>query len=353
MKILVIGGSQFVGRAFVTEALARGHEVTTFNRGVSAADLPGVEAVHGDREVTADLERLVAGGRHWDAVVDTCGYVPRVVGEGARVLSGHADAYLYVSSLAALRGWGAAPSVDDDSPAHDCPPDAGPDDGDYGVLKAGCERAVTRHFDGRTLLFRAGVITGPYDNVGQLDAWLWRLRAAEGGRRRVLAPGNPDLAMRVIDARDIAAFGLHCLDARRTGPYIVAAPEDHTTYGAWLAACAEATGTDPELEWVDDDFLLGHGVTPWTDLPMWIPDAPEHTCMWATPATRAEAAGLVCRPPAETVRDTWAVLRDRPAPELPLANTHGHLSGLAAGRERELLAAWDARRGPDTAARRT
>ncbi|MGK5628333.1 NAD-dependent epimerase/dehydratase family protein [Streptomyces sp. URMC 123] len=341
MKILVIGGTQFVGRAFVTEALARGHEVTTFNRGVSAADLPGVEAVHGDRQVAADLERLVDGGRRWDAVVDTCGYVPRVVGAAARALSGHADTYLYVSSLAAVRDWGTAPTVDDDSPTHDCSPDAGEDDGDYGVLKAGCERAVVRDFAGDTLLFRAGVIVGPHDNVGQMDSWLWRLRTAEGERRRVLAPGSPDIGMRIIDARDIALFGLRCLEERRTGPFVVAAPERHTTYGDWLAACAAATGSRAELVWADDAFLLERGVEPWSDLAMWIPDRPDQLTLWATATDRAEAAGLVCRPIAETARDAWAVLSDRTPPELPLVNSWGHRAGLAPERERELLAAWD------------
>ena len=159
MRLLVIGGSVFLGRTFVEEALRHDHDVTTFNRGLTGIDVPGVEAVRGDREVTADLRRLV-GGRHWDAVVDVCGFTPRVVGESARILSGHADSYAFISSISAFPAWPGEP-VDDNSPLHDCPADAGPDDGDYGELKAGCERAVQSAFDGQVLIISPGLILGP------------------------------------------------------------------------------------------------------------------------------------------------------------------------------------------------
>ncbi|HEX2361668.1 MAG TPA: NAD-dependent epimerase/dehydratase family protein, partial [Jiangellaceae bacterium] len=168
MRILVIGGSVFLGRAFVTEALRRGHEVTTFNRGLTGADVPGVEIVRGDRQLTADLERLV-DDRRWDAVVDVCGFAPRVVGESVRLLSGHADSYLFVSSISAIRDWPAEP-VDEASARHECAPDAGPE-GDYGVLKAGCERAVETGFGGRVLIISPGLILGPHENVGRLPWW--------------------------------------------------------------------------------------------------------------------------------------------------------------------------------------
>ena len=152
MQILVLGGSVFLGRAFVAEALRRSHEVTTFNRGRSGTDPDGVEVVRGDREVTDDLQRLVEG-RHWDVVVDTCGFVPRVVGESARTLSGHARAYLFVSSFHAYADWPAEP-VDESSPRYACAVDAGPDDVVYNELKAGCERAIEESFNGNSLILR-------------------------------------------------------------------------------------------------------------------------------------------------------------------------------------------------------
>src|SRR3954454_8084634 len=133
MRLLIIGGSRFLGRTIAQTALAAGHEVTVFNRGKSAPDVPGVESLRGDRESEADLERL-AGHGPWDAIVDTSGYVPRVVGGAARALAASAPAYVFMSTCSVFSDWPGAP-VGDDSPVYECSPDAGPDDGDYGTLK--------------------------------------------------------------------------------------------------------------------------------------------------------------------------------------------------------------------------
>lgn len=194
-----MGGSVFLGRAITQEALRRGHEVTTFNRGRNGVDLVGVEAVKGDREVPEDLDRLVAG-REWDAVIDVHGQVPRVVGESVRRLAGRAGSYAYISSISALSDFPER-ECDESSPLFECAPDAGPEDGHYGMLKAGCERAVEEGFDGNVLIIQPGLILGPYENVGRLPWWLDRI--SRGGR--VLAPGDPNRAMQVIDVRDIAA----------------------------------------------------------------------------------------------------------------------------------------------------
>ena len=297
--MLVLGGSVFVGRAFVVEALRRGYDVTTFNRGITGVDVPGVEAIRGDREVTADLERLV-DDRHWDAVVDVCGFTPRVVGESARLLTGHADSYLFVSSISAIRDWPAEP-VDENSPLHECPPDAGPGDGDYGVLKAGCEGAVAEEFDGRVLIISPGLILGPHENVGRLPWWLRRI--ARGGH--VLAPGDPDRRLQVIDARDIARFGLTQIVVGSTGRFLASGVRGNTTFGRLLSDCVFVTGSDAELVWVDDEFLLDHGVEEWTELPMWTVGGSETAATWLPSSEKALAAGLRCRPVTETVRDTW------------------------------------------------
>ena len=336
MRILVIGGSVFLGRAFVVEALRRGHDVTTFNRGITGVDVPGVEAVRGDRDVTADLERLV-DGRHWDAVVDVCGFTPRTVGESARLLSGRADCCLFVSSISAIRDWPIEP-VDESSPLHDCPPDAGPDYGDYGVLKAGCERAVVAEFDGRVLIISPGLILGPHENVGRLPWWLRRI--ARGGQ--VLAPGSPDRQLQVIDARDIAAFGLAQISAAGSGRFLTSGVHGNTTFGRMLSDCVSVTGSGAELVWVDDEFLLECGVEEWTELPAWTAGGPDTAAVWLPSSDKALAAGLRCRPVTETVRDTWDWVASGGADVLKVYRvTPQH--GVEPTKEAAILAAWAAR----------
>ncbi len=325
MRLLVLGGSVFLGHAFVARALEDGYQVTTFNRGRSGVDVPGVEVVRGDRESGEDLRRLV-DGRYWDAVVDTSGFVPRTVLRAARVLSGHAGAYLFVSSVHACAEWPTGP-VDEESPLHECPPDAGDDDGVlYNALKAGCERAVREGFDGKVLIVSPGLITGPRENVPRLTWWL--LRVARGGK--VLAPGGPGRELSLIDARDIAAFGLARLAAGAAGRYLVSGPADTTTFGRLLRECADVTGSDAEFVWADDAFLAGQGVKQWTELPMWAPDTPDFAGIWHASADRAVEAGLQCRPVADTVRATWEHLEDGPTPG----------QGIAAEKEQRILTLW-------------
>ncbi|MGW7362875.1 NAD-dependent epimerase/dehydratase family protein, partial [Streptomyces sp. NPDC054841] len=183
MKILVIGGTVFLGRALVDEALRRGDEVTLFNRGQSGPTPSGVEAAQGDREDETAL-RALAEGRTWDCVIDTCGFEPRTVQRSVRALAGHAGAYAFVSSFHAYADW-PAKGVDETFPRHACSPDASPDDVPYNALKAGCERAVEEGFPGHTLIVNPGIIVGPGENVGRLPWWLETI--ARGGR--VLAPG--------------------------------------------------------------------------------------------------------------------------------------------------------------------
>ncbi|MEV5407559.1 NAD-dependent epimerase/dehydratase family protein [Thermopolyspora sp. NPDC052614] len=342
MKVLVIGGTVFQGRAIVAEALRRGHEVTTFNRGRSAPDVEGVEAVRGDRQATADLERLV-NGREWDFVVDVCGFVPRVVAESARLLSGRAATYAFVSSISAVSGYPAS-VVDESSPLYECSPDAGPDDGpdggDYGVLKAGCERAVEKYFDGNRLIVVPGLILGPHENVGRLPTWLRRVH--RGGR--FVAPGDPGRPLQLIDARDIAIFTLDQAERGVDDRFLLTGPPGGTTFGDLLADCAAVTGSTAEPVWMDDQFLLDHGVQPWLELPLWAPEQPDWTFVWQISTAKAQAAGLRCRPITETVRDTWAWLRDLGVPDklIRYRDTVPE-PGIDPGKESRILAAWDAR----------
>ncbi|MBG0830780.1 NAD-dependent epimerase/dehydratase family protein [Planomonospora sp. ID67723] len=337
MRTLVIGGSVFLGRAIVEEALRRGHEVTTFNRGVSGEDLPGVEAVRGDRESREDLARL-ADGREWDAVVDVCGFVPRVVGDSVRALNGRAATYAFISSISACSAWPATGPTDEDSPRFECAPDAGPQDGDYGVLKAGCERAVEQGFDGSALIIEPGLILGPHENVGRLPWWL--TRTARGGK--VLAPGDPQVAMQLVDARDIASFTLSQAEAETADRFFVSGIEGNSTYGGFLDECRTVTGSDAEFVWVDDRFLLDREVQPWTELPLWAPDDPEFAGVWRPSSAKARAAGLVCRPVAETVRDTWAWLREIPEDRRSFGSARLH-HGIAPEKEAKILDEWEQR----------
>jgi len=340
MRLLVLGGTRFVGRAIVEEALGRGHDVTTFNRGQTGLDLAGVEAVRGDRESSADLHRLVTG-RSWDVVVDTSGYVPRVVGDAARALVGRAGRYIFLSTISVYPDW-PANGVSEASPVYECSPDVGGSAADeaswsaiqYGGYKAGCERAVAEVFGDRALVLRPGVILGPHENVGRLTWWLRRI--ARGGR--VLGPGNPDRSIQPIDVRDVASFALDLAGSGRAGVLNVAAPKGHATFGSMLAHCAHATDSNSELVWVDDGFLVEQGVRQWTEIPLWR----LHAGTWDVDTTMARTGGLLCRPLAETVWDTWAWMGERGGPA-PYGRQAQH--GLSPEREQQLLALWEAQAG--------
>ncbi|MDH6133622.1 2'-hydroxyisoflavone reductase [Kitasatospora sp. MAA4] len=346
MRLLVIGGSVFLGQAFVADALARGWEVTTFNRGQTARDLPGVEVVRGDREVQADLDRLAEAGP-WDAVVDVCGYVPRVVGASVRALAQQTRTYLFVSSISAVQEWGTA-AVDESSARFACAADADQDAGEYGALKAGCERAVEEGFPQGALVLEPGLIMGPGDRAGRLTSWL--ARAARGGR--MVAPGGqgaPERPMQLIDARDIAAFGLDQVERGGTGRYLVSGVRANTTWGEFLGECLAVTGSKAELVWVDDALLQEHEVEPWTELPLWMPPGIGGDAVWEPDSSRAIAAGLRCRPVVESIRDTWAWL-STPEGEAEAFSAYRSFAqsglqnrGLAPEKEQRILDAWAAR----------
>lgn len=247
---------------------------------------------------------------------------------------GHAGMYLFVSSVHAHAGWPAEP-VDESSPRHDCAADAGADDVPGNALKAGCERAVEEYFAGDVLILNPGMILGPHDSVGRLPWWLERV--ACGGR--VLAPGGPDRTMQLIDARDIAAFGLDQLETHGTGRFVVTSPPGGITFGEFLALCAEVTGSDAEVVWADDAFLLGQGVAVWTELPLWALDEPVMAGAWLASTARAVSAGLHCRPLGETVRDTWEWLQSRGPAAEPWTQGQTVL-GIESEKEQRLLAAW-------------
>ncbi|WP_181860899.1 NAD-dependent epimerase/dehydratase family protein [Streptomyces diacarni] len=340
MRLLVLGGGWFLGHAVAHEAMSRGWEVHVFNRGRTGAVPDGASPVHGDRTIAADLERLASAGP-WDAVVDTSAseLAPRDVLAGARVLERVARRYVYISTVNAYRGW-PNESLTEGSELLDGPPDAGADygrlpadwtgpDWHYGRQKAGAERAVTTVYGlGRTSVLRPGVILGPREYVGRLPWWL--RRASRGGR--MLAPGAPEKTIQPIDVRDVAAFALDQAVADSGGAYNCVAPVDQATMSDLLTACVLATGGHAQLIWASDKLLLNHEVRQWTELPLWR----THAGVWRIDSTRAQAAGLVCRPLADTVADTWAWMTEGGTPvEHPRWAEHG----ISPEKERAILAA--------------
>ena len=295
MRILILGGTVFLGRHTAAEALARGHELTLYTRGIHGADLfPQAEGIRGDR---ADLAPL--RGRSWDAVIDTSGFERAHVEASARLDVGH---YVFVSSCNAYPAWPKEP-VDEDSPTWTEEGD------DYGQQKAACERAAEVALPGRVAGVRAGLIVGAYDNVFRLPWWVERV-----GRGGVFpAPGDPAARLQLIDARDLASWMLDLAERRIAGAFNGTAPVGQTTFGELLEEIGTSTGSDAEPRWIPDDALLAAGVAPWTELPLWAPASYRGT--WAIRTERAQAAGLRCRPLADTIEHVadWLRTGGRPA----------------------------------------
>lgn len=337
MRLLVLGGTEFVGRGVVEAALRRGWEVTVFHRGRHAAP-PGVRSLHGDRTADGGLAALAGGGR-WDAVVDTWSAAPRAVREAARLLRDRTARYAYVSSRS-VYAYPPTGLRDEDAPlVEGAAADAGQTE--YARDKRGGELAAVEAFGADdSLLVRAGLILGPYENVGRLPWWLTRI--ARGGP--VLAPGPRDLPLQYIDVRDLADWTLRALERGIGGPYNLVSPPGHTTMGAFLAACAEVTGADARLCWIDPQAVVDAGIEPWVELPVWVPPGGDlYEALHHADVSRALATGLVCRPVGETVADTWAWLREigGTAPQRPDRTS----KGLDPEVEAAVLAAAGMRRG--------
>ncbi|MFG2262684.1 NAD-dependent epimerase/dehydratase family protein [Streptomyces sp. NPDC048720] len=300
MRLLVLGGTEFVGRTVVEAALARGWEVTVFHRGRHAPP-PGVRSLHGDRTAPDGLAALAGDDGAWDAVVDTWSAAPRAVRDAARLLHGRAGRYVYVSSRS-VYAWPWPRGAREDAPLVEGAA-AGAAATDYARDKLGGELAAAEAFGAEdSLLVRAGLILGPYENVGRLPWWLNRI--ARGGP--VLAPGPRGLAVQYIDVRDLAGWLLGAVEQGLSGPYDLVGPPGMATMGELLEACVRVTGADAELCWTEPRLILEAGIEPWTGLPVWVPpDGEMYDAVHRSDVSRALATGLECRPADETVADTW------------------------------------------------
>jgi 2'-hydroxyisoflavone reductase len=320
VRLLVLGGTKFLGRHAVDAALAAGHEVTTFTRGQTNPELfPDVEHLHGDRD--GDLGALA--GRTWDGVVDTSGYVPRVVRQSAELLRDAVGRYVFVSSISAYGDF-SEPITEQTPVAELDDPDTEEIAESYGALKAACERVVEGVYGDRSARVRAGLIVGPFDPTDRFTYWPRRIAA--GGT--VLAPGEPSAPVQFVDARDLAAWLVQLALAGPGGVFNATGPAEPLTFAELLERMRAATGTDAEIAWTDDRLVLDAGVQPWTELPLWLPDD-DYAGMARADISRAVDAGLAFRPLEETVLDTLAWDRSQP----------GDRPTLTPEREREILAA--------------
>lgn len=334
MRILILGGTVFLGRHLVTAAQARGHTVTLFNRGQHNPDLfPDVEKLRGDRGGNLDALR----GRQWDAAIDTSGYLPRVVRQSADLLKDAVGHYTFISTLNVYpNDVMNTPDLPEDSSLATLPEAWSEDQAEalYGPLKAACEATVTEAMPERALLVRLGLLIGPHDPTNRFT--YWPIRIARGGD--VLIPDARNRSLRlVVDARDVAAWNIHAVERGLTGPYNVFGPDYALTLGNVLDTCKDVSGSDAQFVPVAEQFLLDHEVRPWMEIPLWVPTRPGAPSFTAR-ATKAIDAGLTFRPLADTVRDTLAWDRTQPA-DTPRP------AGLAPEREQELLAAWRAKQG--------
>ena len=324
MELLVLGGTQFVGRGVVDAALGRGWGVTALHRGVTPGLPAGAAELLADRTDRAALTAALGTGE-WDLVVDTWAGAPRVATLAADVLRGRVPRYGYVST-SSVYVWGE--HVDESSPLVDGDPHA--EQVEYAVDKRGAELGVLASFPD-ALLARAGLILGPYENIGRLPWWLTRIAA--GGR--VVAPGRPDRPLQYVDARDLAAWLLDGLTAGLSGPVDTISRSGHATTEQLLTACIAATGSDAELVWASEAELEAAGAGPWIQLPCWVPESGEFAGFLEADTARAAATGLRCRPVEQTVADTWAWLqRDGMPAQRPDRPVHGLPSEL----EQRLLA---------------
>jgi 2'-hydroxyisoflavone reductase len=338
MRLLVLGGTRFLGRAIVDEAISRGYDVTTFSRGLSGHPRPGAEALCGDRTNADDLRQL--GQRDWDGVIDTSVLAPAHVLASAQLLADRVQHYTYISTISVYAKWPREPATED-SPVLDCPADAAGTVATlgYGELKAGSERAVAAAMPGRCLIVRPGLIVGPHEDVGRLPWWLGRL-ARDG---TVIAPGDPGRPVRMTDARDLASWAVD--NTRRCLPAVINVPGPAgVTFGELLATCARFTGADGHpvatLRWVPDGVLLDAEAEPWTELPMWVPDSIDFAGIWDVSGDRALRTGMRYRPLTDTVHDTWLWLRREAAAGRPLDQAaHRPEIGLDPDKERRILAA--------------
>ncbi len=320
MRLLIIGGTVFLGRHLVSLALAAGHQVTTLNRGsVYLPEQANVEMLLADRN--ADLS--VLSGRTFDAVIDTCAYHPETVNRSLSALAGNVGTYVFISTISVYGDYSEI-GISEESPIKYTPYG---EQGDYGSLKADCEKVITKLIPDRSLIIRPGLIAGPYDPSDRFT--YWPARFARGGK--VAVPERLERSLQYIDVRDLAAFVLARTEAQARGIYIATGPKDRLTLADLMDACQRAAGVETTMVKIEEFILLRAEVKHWTELPLWIPDSMKNFAgVMRLDRRKAVTDGLTCRTIETTVADTlaWDRTRDPASPRK---------AGLSPEREAVLL----------------
>ena len=329
-RILILGGTGFLGPALVEAARAKGHTLTLFNRGKTHPGLfPDIEQLHGDRDGKLDALR----DHTWDAVVDTSGYVPRIVHDSATLLQKAVSRYVFISTISVYAD-GKKP-IDVNSPLGQLKAPTETVSGEsYGALKALCEQATRDAFGARATIIRPGLIVGPGDPTDRFT--YWPLRLARGGE--ILAPGDGKDPLQWIDVRDLAAWTIAMIERDAGGTFNALGPSGGLPMGSFLDAIAEGAAVKPRLTWVPAPFLAEQKVEAWSDMPVWVPGDSDDKYLSRIDVKKEEALGLRFRPLAATARDTLAWWKTQPA-----ERTAKVRAGLAAEREKTVLAAWHAK----------
>ncbi len=344
LKILVLGGTGLIGPPMVSYAVARGHEVTLFNRGKTNAELfPDLEKLKGDRndDISA-IEAQVAAGRRWDAVIDNTASIPRWVTATASLLADAADSYLYTSSISAYADH-SKPGADETAPVGTISPEEEAKvltnkditGENYGPLKARCEAEARKAFtDARTCVVRPGLIVGPGDYSDRFT--YWPVRVYEGGE--VMAPGNPTDPVQFIDARDLGEWYIRLVEDGTTGTYNGVGPRSPMSIAGLLHGIRATVDNDISFTWVDAEFLEKHEVQPWMHMTVWVPPVGEYAGFSTSDIDRAIEAGLTFRPLADTAVATVEYWNS-----LPDERREKRRAGCPPELEETVLKAWHAR----------
>ncbi len=343
LELLILGGTGFIGPAIVDAALARGHEITLFNRGRTNDEIfPNLEKLRGDRDPKKDDGLKALEGRSWDAVIDTSGYVPRHVEASASLLAEHVGHYVFISTVSVyadgtksgITETDAVGTIEDETIE-----EVGGET--YGPLKALCEQAVTKAMDGRATNIRPGFIVGPLDRaLNRFPLWVRRVAT----RDRIVCPGSPDSPLQMIDSRDLAAFSILSVEQKLNGVYNAVGPAERLSAKALVDGLCDGIGTSPTRTWVDEEFLTKKELA-WSFVP-WVPSTGDAAGYASVSNAKAIRDGMTFRSVRDTARDTHAWLSDPEGPGAPAAERLDAM--IEGGPEDAVLTEWDARDNSET-----